>query len=75
MSQFTNTPVTFWIGQQRTNKSEVNPLPYFTGAASGAACQASLPPDATEFSKNVSYYQPAPAGQVSTQRTFFVVKK
>jgi len=75
MSQFNNTPVSFWIGQQRTNKSELNPLPYFTGAASGAACQTSLPPDAPEFSKNTSYYQLATASQVGAPRTFFVVKK
>lgn len=75
MSQFNNTPVSFWIGQQRTNNSPVNPLPYFTGAVSGAACQTSLPPDAPEFSKNTSYYQPAPASQVGVSRTFFVVKK
>lgn len=59
-----NNPVSYTIGSQRL----VNPADntYFTGAASGALCQASVSPDATQYNTGSAndkgfFYQLAPA--------------
>lgn len=57
-----NNPVSYTMGSQRL----VNPSndTYFTGAASGALCQASGAPDATVCNKDpASFYQLSPLNQ------------